>query len=181
MSVNGQNGQTPEQVTSGLEWRQPREQGYLKTLPSGKTARLRPVTPAALIGLLGEVPDHLTPLVSDMIFGGIRMDHVRQVIDSMQPTEGDFNANQRALEGIKFANAICKIAFVEPQVVDNPTGDNQISPDDIDLSDRLFVLTLSMQPVEVLRSFRLQAGADVEAIPDSDEASTATEPAIGDR
>lgn len=168
-----QNGHTQEieLPTLGVQWRQPREQGFLKVMPSGNKAYLRPITPAALMQHMGEIPDHLTPIVADMIFGGVTYDKVRQMIDSMTP-EAAQDSLQRAAKSVEFANTLCKIAFVSPRVVDNPQAEDEIAPGDIDLADRFFVLTLTMQPVEVLRSFRWEPVTDVEAVPDSDEAGT---------
>lgn len=179
-SSNGQNGHTQEieAPTLGVEWRRPRETGFLKTLPSGNKAYLRPVTPAALMEHMGEIPDHLTPIVSEMIFGGITHAKVLQLVDAMG-VDAAQDSLKRAARSVEFANTLCKIAFVNPKVVDNPQAEDEIAPGDIELADRFFVLTLSMQPVEVLRSFRWEQTADVEDVPDSDEARAEAEPVSG--
>lgn len=176
----GQNGHTQEieAPSLGVEWRRPRERGFLKTMPSGNKAYLRPITPAALMAVMGEIPDHLTPIVADMIFGGVTYDKVRQMIDTMTPDAAQ-DSLQRAARSVEFANTLCKIAFVNPKVVDNPQAEDEIAPGDIDLADRFFVLTLAMQPVEVLRSFRWESSADVEVVPDGDETRAETQPVDG--
>lgn len=178
MSSNNGHTQEIEAPTLGVQWRQPREQGFLKSLPSGNKAYLRPVTPAALMEHMGEIPDHLTPIVADMIFGGITHAKVRQLTDAMQPGEAQ-DSLQKASRSVAFANTLCKIAFVNPRVVDNPQAEDEIAPGDIDLSDRFFVLTLSMQPIEVLRNFRWESGPDVEDIPDGQDVEPTPQPVDG--
>lgn len=180
-SSNGQNGHTQdlEAPTLGVEWRRPREQGFLKTMPSGNKAFLRPVTPAALMAVMGEIPDHLSPIVADMIFGGITHAKVLQLVDTMG-VDAAQDSLERAGKSVAFANTLCKIAFVNPKVVDNPQAEDEIAPGDIDLADRFFVLTLSMQDVEVLRNFRWESFADVEALPDSEDPEPAPQPVDGD-
>lgn len=180
-SSNGQNGHTQEleAPTRGVEWRKPREQGYLKTLPSGNKAYLRPVTPAALMAVMGEIPDHLSPIVADMIFGGITHAKVLQLVNEMG-VDAAQDSLQRAAKSVEFANKLCKIAFVNPKVVDDPQAEDEIAPGDIELADRFFVLTLSMQDVEVLRSFRWEQSADVEDVPDSQDPEPAPQPVDGD-
>lgn len=175
-----QNGHTPETPTTGVEWRKPREQGYLQVLPSGNRAMLRPITPAALMAIMGEIPDHLTPIVQEMIFGGIRNAQIDALIQAMTPTAAR-DSLSKAAQGVEFANTLCKIAFVEPKVVDQPQADNEISPDDIELADRYFVLTIAMQPLEVLRSFRFKPLADVAPLPDSADVQPTPEQPSGDR
>lgn len=180
-SSNGQNGHTQEieAPTLGAEWRRPREQGFLKVMPSGNKAYLRPVTPAALMAVMGEIPDHLTPIVADMIFGGIAHEKTMKLIDAMT-VDAAQDSLQRAARSVEFANTLCKIAFVNPKVVDNPRAEDEIAPGDIELTDRFFVLTLSMQDVEVLRNFRWESFADVEALPDSQDAEPTPQPVDGD-
>lgn len=150
-----------EQVTSGLEWRKPREEGYLKELPSGNWARLRPVTPDMLL-VTGEIPDILTPLVMKMLFEGIDNKDLEVV------TKPE-NMLEHAKETIDFFNSFCKLAFVEPKIVDNPRSDDEMHILDVTVEDRGFVFQLCIQPVEVLRSFRLESARNVDALPESGE------------
>jgi hypothetical protein len=156
-----------EQPTNGTEWRQPREQGYLHTLPSGHSVYLRQATPALLIEQMGEIPDHLTPLVSKMIFGP-PAGHAKQIIDSIDPENDSRESLERTRKAIDFANVICKMCFVTPKIVEQPRAENEIAIHDVDLGDRLFVLSLVTQPAEVLRSFRLKKTEPVATLPDSE-------------
>ena len=56
------NGKEP-QITSGVKWRQPREEGIIVPLPSGNVARLRPVALDVMISS-GKLPDMLTPVAA---------------------------------------------------------------------------------------------------------------------
>jgi hypothetical protein len=179
MSSSNGHTQEIEAPTLGVEWRKPREQGFLKVMPSGNKAYLRPITPAALMEHMGEIPDHLTPIVSEMIFGGITHAKVLQLVDAMG-VDAAQDSLKRAARSVEFANTLCKIAFVNPKVVDNPQAEDEIAPGDIELADRFFVLTLAMQPVEVLRSFRWEQSADVEDVPDSQDPEPAPQPVDGD-
>lgn len=144
--------------TGGKEWRAPREEGYVKQLPSGNVARLRPVTPDQLL-TTGEVPDILTPLVVRMLFEGADGSELTQLTDPQKLVE---NAGATVV----LFNTICRLAFVEPRIVANPQGDDEISIDDVPLLDRSFVFSLCTQPAEVLRDFMFPAATTVETLPD---------------
>lgn len=155
--------------TSGAAWRQPRTEGYTKELPSGSFARLRPVSPDQLI-TTGEVPDILTPLVLKMLFQGSDGSELAQLTQS-----GELLSH--AGETVKLINAICRLAFVQPRIVDDPQSDDEISIDDVAIIDRSFVFQLVTQPAEVLRDFRLSPTiTDVATVPDEQGDG---EPAIG--
>ena len=62
-----------DKPTSGREWRKARVEGFLKLLPSGLSAYLRPVTPLALMTVLGEIPDSLWRVPE---FEGLRFRYV---------------------------------------------------------------------------------------------------------
>lgn len=145
--------------TSGAAWRQPRTEGYTKELPSGAVARLRPVSPDQLIAG-GEVPDILTPLVLKMLFQGSDGSELSRLT---QPEQVLVHAG----ETVKLINAICRLAFVQPRIVDDPQSDDEISIDDVAIIDRSFVFQLATQPAEVLRDFRLSPTiTDVATVPD---------------
>lgn len=155
--------------TSGAAWRQPRTEGYTKELPSGAVARLRPVSPDQLIAA-GEVPDILTPLVLKMLFQGSDGSELSQLTQPEQVLS-------HAGETVKLINAICRLAFVQPRIVDDPQTDDEISIDDVAIIDRSFVFQLVTQPAEVLRDFRLSpTTTDVATVPDGEGDG---QPAIG--
>lgn len=148
--------------TSGAAWRQPRTEGYLKELPSGAVARLRPVSPDQLI-VAGEVPDILTPLVLKMLFQGSDGSELTKLVTSNE------ESLTHARGTMTLINAVCRAAFVQPRIVAEPATDDEISIDDVTVLDRYFVFQLATQPAEVLRDFRLSPETtDVATVPDGE-------------
>lgn len=148
--------------TAGSAWRQPRLEGYVKQLPSGNVARLRPVSPDQLIAS-GDVPDILTPLVLKMLYHGSDGSELTQLVTSSEESVA------HARGTITLINAVCRAAFVDPRIVADPTTDDQISIDDVEVLDRYFVFQLATQPAEVLRDFRFSPETtDVATVPDGE-------------
>lgn len=151
----------PGRATPGASWRAPRTEGYVKQLPSGNWARLRPVTPDQLI-VTGNVPDTLTPLVVKMLFHGSDGTELTQLVTSNE------ESLKHAEGTIKLINAVCRAAFVAPRIVADPKTDDEITIDDVTVLDRYYVFQLATQPAEVLRDFMFQPGGDVEPVPDGE-------------
>ncbi len=147
--------------TSAAEWRKAREEGYVVTLPSGHVARLRPVALDVLI-ISGKLPDLLTPLAAKSLW---------------IETDGEEIANEaeKAKGYAELINIIVPAAMVEPRVVDDPTGDDEISLEDIDFADKAAIYQLATQPAEVLRRFRDKQKRNVAAVSDGQGDGTATE------
>lgn len=136
--------------TSAAEWRKPREEGYVVTLPSGHVARLRPVALDVLI-VSGKLPDLLTPLAAKSLW---------------VETDGEKIGNEaeQAKGYAELVNIVVPAAMVEPRIVDEPEGDDEISLEDIDFADKVAVFQLATQPAEVLRRFRDKQERDVAAV-----------------
>lgn len=142
--------------TPAAEWRKPREEGYLITLLSGNVARLRPVALDVLI-LSGEIPDLLSPLAAKLLFEEVEIDQIR-------------DASELAAGTARLFNHVCQAAFLEPRIVDEVTDpDTEITLEDISFADKSLVFQLAIQPAEVLRNFRDQQAANVDAVSDGDE------------
>lgn len=137
-------------LTQASEWRRPRQEGYVITLPSGFKARLRPVALDMLI-LSGKLPDLLTPIAAKSLW-----------------TETDTAAIGDQAELAKgFAeliNIVVPAAMMYPLVVDDPQAENEIGLEDIDFSDKTAIFQLVTQPAEVLRRFCDQQTAGVESL-----------------
>ncbi len=170
---NGANGSGP-QVTSGVEWRALREQGVLIQLPSGFYARLRPVSIEQMIAG-GEIPDLLTPLVTKMFLDGADSVDLETFLVQKGPDKALAEIGQMT----RLMDAICVAAFVQPRIVDNPQADDEISIDDLDITDKSAVFHRVQQPTAVLRRFRLEQTADVEAVSDGENAGAEAEPVVG--
>ena len=159
-------------ATSGAAWREPRQAGIPVQLPSGNIARLRPVEPQALLKQ-GEIIDILTPLVAKMLFQGAdaSAETIAQVIgDATAGTDDNPAQLQEAATRLadleRVCDIVCKAAFVDPRVVDDPQAENEIAPDDIELADKVHVFTLALRGAAALRHFRYEPSADVESVPD---------------
>ena len=158
-------------ATTGATWREPRQQGVPVQLPSGNIARLRPVEPQRLLAQ-GEIIDILTPLVAKMLFQGAdaSAETIAQVLGDAAG-DGDNVAQLQDAAGKladleRVCDIVCKAAFVDPCVVDEPTAANEIGPDDIELADKVHVFTLALRGAAALRHFRYEPNADVESVPD---------------
>lgn len=142
------NGHTQEpSVTIGADWRRPREVGYLVKLPSGHIARIRPVGPEVFTRLsripvmLGEV---MTNPDADM--------------------EIDFSSPDKLKDWLEVINAITAGCMVNPRIVETPTADDEITIDDVDISDRAFLFALFGKPVRALEIFCRESFATVAGI-----------------
>lgn len=156
MSDNNGNGEGHEyQVTPASEFRAMREQGVVQRLLSGRTVRLRTVTPDRLLKL-GHLPDILTPLVTKMIYQDVNDQELKQFI---QPRD----TVTETLELLESLRIVCEAGLISPRIVDNPQADDEIRIDDLTLAERGYVFRLVFQPAEVLRTFRYEPTRDVDA------------------
>ena len=144
-------------ITSGSVWRRNREEGEIIQLPySGKIVRMRTVRPDQLLRL-GRIPDPLTKLVVDMIYGTIATENIDSFLDVQASVE-------EALEMLESLRVVCTAGLIDPKVVDNPVEDNEISIDDIELADRGYIFRLVFVPADALSTFRYESPTDVEVI-----------------
>jgi len=140
-----------QKPTPGHVWRQAREQGVVVTLPSGHVARLRGVGPDLLLSR-GSIPDALTPLIAGAMGLGQ---------DSIELDRSDLNTVK---DFVALAEEICRLAFIEPRIVDEPEADDEISLDDLSFDDKMFVSRLLQEPVADLEKFRPGQAPDVEPV-----------------
>ena len=150
-------------ATSPQEWRKLNTLGTLIELPSGKVARLRKPDLFTLVRA-GKIPNALAGKVTEMI--------KKQKADI-----ADFDASELA----DLLDIVAKAAFVEPQVVDKPTEDNQISPSDIDFTDKSFVFQYAQGGTSDLEFFRREQGRNVSPAQDGQELQPEAEPDSGDK
>lgn len=170
MSENG--AQAQPQPTSGLAWRKPREEGYVVKLePSGHYVRMRPAALDVLIAS-GKIPDLLTPAAADALWGD-------RLLNSAE-VKGLLAEAKAAKDFTSLVNLVVRASVMEPRIVDNPQADDEISLEDIEFPDKLLIYQLAIQPVTVLNSFRDRQIADVEALPDGEDAQPSPQPVDGD-
>jgi len=167
-NMNGAD--VPATATLAASWRAERS-GVVKTLLSGKRARLRAVDVSLLL-LQGNIPDLLTPQVVRMFYGP----------DKDTPTRSEI-ALKTGIEPeeLPIINLVCRAAFVEPRIVDEPIADDEIAIDDVDLYDRLQVYNMCTRGLDVLRNFRLEPFADVAIESDGDGDGPTTERAVANK
>jgi hypothetical protein len=158
------NGETP---TKGVDWRKPREEGFVLALPSGNSARIRPVALDVLLRN-GEIPDLLTPFVAQMVYSGVDTDELDKLLSPEVLTE-------QSTEMLGLIDAVVTAAFVEPRIVAEPQADDEISIADVELADRGTVFSLAVLPANDLRRFLERQAASVESIQDGDGDGTETE------
>lgn len=150
--------------TSAAEWRKPREEGYLVTLPSGNVARLRPVALDMLV-VAGQIPDILTPMAARALWG----------VEEEDGKEGD-KTLEDAVEYIEFVNLIAKAAMLEPRICDGEkASEGCITLEDLEFDDRVAIQRVALLPASQMRRFRDRQAANVEAIPDGESDQPATE------
>jgi hypothetical protein len=144
-------------VTSGAEWRRNREEGELVQLPySGKIVRLRTVRPDMLLRL-GKIPNPLSALMVDIIYGNAEGERLDQFLNTQEGVEA-------ALDMLESLKVVCMAAFIQPRIVDDPQGDDEICIDDLELADRSYIFRLVFVPAEALKSFRYEPPADVAVV-----------------
>lgn len=158
------NGQIP---TKGVDWRKPREEGFILALPSGNAARIRPVALDVLLRN-GDIPDLLTPFVAQMVYQGVNTDELDKLLSPEKLTE-------QSTEMLKLIDAVVMAAFVEPRIVPDPQADDEISIEDVELADRGTVFSLAVLPANELRKFLTRQAASVEPVQDGDGDGAAPE------
>lgn len=152
------------QVTTGREWRQ----GYVRTLPSGKTVRLRK---PSLLGLTshGQAPDLLTGI----IIAGIQGKPTNSVaMEDITP---------ETLESfVKALNTICQGCFLEPRIVERAQAEDEIEVGDIEDNDKMAVLMWALGKEGALgSSFLAGSTAGAGTAPGSGSVPAATQPDPG--
>jgi len=158
--------------TRGIDWRKPREEGFLLALPSGNTVRIRSVALDVLLRQ-GKVPDLLTPFIAKTIYDGVDT----KQLDEMLSIE---NLAEQSDEMLALIDAICVAAFLEPRIVDDPQAEDEISIEDVELADRGTVFSLAMLPANDLRRFLDRQAASLEPVSDGNGDGPAPEQPAAD-
>lgn len=140
------------QPTSGKTWRSPRLEGVVIPLPSGNMARIRPVALDMMVAS-GKIPDLLAPIAAKTLWTEIDTDEIGDV-------------KELATGMVNLFNVVCKAAFVEPRVVDEPQADDEITLEDIAFQDKATVFQLAIGPARHLELFRQEQGERLAALHD---------------
>jgi hypothetical protein len=150
--MSGSNGNGADKPSSGAEFRKRRRVSEVVTLPSGLRVRVGLVALDVLIRS-GQLPDILTPSAAKTLWATA----------GLGTPINAANANKEDMDLIHWVVAA---SLLEPHYVEQPQGDDQVGPDDLDFADKYAIFMLATQPVEVLRSFRLGQERSVETVPD---------------
>ena len=138
-------------ITSGTEWRKMREQGEVVELPSGNTARLRPVALSELIHL-GRIPNQLFEFSYALMSG------------EFEATDSPEQRLEQLRQYSQLSEIICKAAFLEPKIVDEPEADSEITFFDLDENDASFVVAWARSPQLTLENFREAEAEPVDSL-----------------
>ena len=157
------------EVSSGREWRQPREEGTPVQLPSGHVVALRPPDLSAMVAH-GRVPDFLTGYAVDAFHSGIKT----------PGADGKPFTPEELTNLVHLLDLLCRESFVNPRVVDEPTADDEISLDDLDFLDKLAVLKWLLGPVDDLVKFREEQAGSLESLFGGENDQPEAEPALAD-
>jgi hypothetical protein len=147
--------------TSGAQWRNERREGFPITLPSGKVARLGSVALDVLI-TSGRIPDVLTPIAAKTLWSEMDADTIGDAVELASGTAELFDL-------------VCKAAFLEPRVVDDPQADDEIGVEDIEFHDKAFVFQVAIQGVSALRKFCERQARGLEPVQPGQDDESATE------
>lgn len=143
-------------ITAASKWREPREKGFVVTLPSGHVARIRPVALDVMIQD-GSLPDLLSPIAAKALWTETNVEEIANV--------AEMATGMSELFGV-----VCKATFIEPRVVNDmeDLDDDEIALADVSFDDKSFVFQLAIQPAQILHKFCEQQARDVELVRDSD-------------
>lgn len=132
-------------------------------LPSGYTVEIRPLG-YDLILKCNNVPDVLTGLIVRAFKG--------------ENTTFEISEFKQAQDFGSFLETLCELCFVHPQVVAEPKGEDQISPDMIEFEDKSFIFSQVMgKSRRWLELFRQNQQAEhVVAVSGESSLPAATEP-----
>ena len=79
------------------------------------------------------------------------------------------NVLDKADQSMDLINTICKAAFLEPRIVDEDPGEDEMTIADVDIDDRSFVFSIAIYGARVLQSFRVGQEEDVEPVRDGED------------
>ena len=151
-------------VVSGTEWRERIEAGEVVQLAPGFVVRVR--RPSLLMLMkTGRIPDSLSALVQGLIAQGTG--------DRKWDYEG-------TTEMIALGEFLCRLAIVDPKIVENPQANNEIGMEHVPVAAKLNVISHIQENASQLIPFRQKPAGDVEAVSGDDGVQPEAEPDNGD-
>ena len=130
--------------TTAAEWKKPRNEGVLVPLPSGNYARLFPTDLMKMVKA-GMIPDELSPIAAKAVW-------------AEQDPEKIGESLELAKQYDELLDVIIPAIFAEPKVAlaGQEPKEDEISIEDIELSDRTAALNLAIMGASSMRKFREQ-------------------------
>lgn len=129
---------TPTSAEQFKQEREAREVGKAITLPSGKVVKVKKLS--------------ITFMVKNKMFPP---DLVNLMMRFQNPTTAGIRNQDEAEKIIQAMEIIIKACMLEPRVVDQPNYDNnEISPDDLEDDDKVFVYQWAQGGLAEAKSFR---------------------------
>jgi hypothetical protein len=116
-------------ITNAAAWRNKQNQAIELELPSGLTVLVRR-PPIQMWIAAGKLPENL---VRTMLRAG---QGTAPVVPDMSP--------EQFKELFEFMRTTIVAAVVQPRIVDVPTNDDEIAPDDVPLEDAMFIFQWAM-------------------------------------
>jgi hypothetical protein len=141
-----QNGRATV-VAVWSEDRRKNEEGFVRELWSGRVARLRAPNLETML-LEGVIPDPLAGLVQRMLYlGADAADY-----DNLSRLNKLHELPREELAHmLKLFEVVCKAMFIEPRIVNEVEGENEITIDDVDILDRVTCWQLALGGVRAAR------------------------------
>ncbi len=138
-------------LTSWKAIREVREKGVEVTLPIAQLpVRVRGLGLDVFL-LSGSIPDSLTPVIVKAINEG-------------EADLGNFDDLQATKDYLQLVNTVAERVLVSPRVVSDPQADDEISLDDLDFQDKVWLLQFLGKPAAALARFREEQAADVSSV-----------------
>ena len=161
MHANGKKMQDEPEVTPAAAFRRVRERGVVVRLPSGRRVRMRNVQPSHLLKL-GRIPDVLTPLVLKILYGKAQQDDFDNFFTLREQVD-------EALGVIESMRIVCTAALLEPRIVEEAVGEDEIQFEDLSDTEKTWIFNLAFLEAEGLSSFRDGQAADVGLVDEGQE------------
>lgn len=147
--------------TTAAEYRKVMRDGVELRLATGRPVRMRLVELSRLY-TGGKIPSHLTNYVAGLLW---------YEPGSKSKSTSDENIRYNA----EVMRLVAKAALVDPEIVDNPKTDSEISFDDLFDEELSEIYRLANSPAKALESFRRQQAEPMAAVSDLQDAGAEAE------
>jgi hypothetical protein len=153
-----------------------RAQGMVLPLPSGLVVKAKRVELQTFLRH-GEVPNPLMTIINDALTKGEGMD-----VEAMVTTDEEKVDMEMVNEMYEMVNKVVVASLVDPKVLPLPEDeedrdDDLLYVDEIDDEDKMFLWQWALGGTGDVETFRLQAGADMDALAEIQSRGGSAKPA----